>query len=160
MSLTALAAVSIGLHIASQHVPEYEYHEQKNVGMYVQADRVLVGAYRNSLGRDSIYAAYAHPLGHGFELLAGAASGYMKKCHSVYTTETTVEKMGSTLITTVSTTGMEFCSGHGRGYLVPVAGLTYTAPFKVLGASPRVWAVPGTKDSASVVHLSLQWSLK
>jgi hypothetical protein len=120
--------VIVGLHIASAHVPAKEHHENVNPGGYVQVERVVGGVYRNSIGRTTVYGAYAHPLGGGFDLLAGVGSGYQRKDDG---------------------------SGFSRGALTPVVGATYTAP-RVFGAAPRIWLIPGSAKSSTVFHLSLQ----
>src|SRR5688572_28181660 len=84
-AMDSRADVSVGLHLASVHAPSRPEHRNDNLGLYVQADRLLVGGYRNSIGRRTFYAAYSHPLGYGFEAFAGVASGYSRKCERVTT---------------------------------------------------------------------------
>lgn len=158
-SFDAGAQTSVGLHLVSQHFPERDHHNQDNFGLYVQHKRWLIGGYRNSLNRDTYYAAYAQPLGYGFDLVAGVGSGYRRKCetHSV-TTYSQVTHKGETF-TVKSTERVESCRGFSKGSLAPVAGLTYTAP-AFFGASPRIWVVPGIKGASStVIHLSASWAL-
>ncbi len=160
----AASAQTIGLHTVSIHAPDHG-ERNDNWGAYVQHKRLIVGGYRNSLNRDTGYVGYVHPLGHGFDVMAGLASGYSRKCES-YTVQTG-EKLHATkhngeyskTVTPVYET-RERCSGFGRGALVPVAAISYSAPFSVLGATPKLTLVPGMGNkSSTVLHLSLQFSL-
>lgn len=150
-----IASLVIGAHIASVHAPQRDYHENVNVGLYVQADQVIVGGYRNSIGRRTFYAAYAQPLGYGFDAFAGLASGYQRQCERV----TTVHVRQTETDPIVEYHHNEVCSGFSRGYLTPAAGLTYTSPVKVFGATPRAFFIPGSRKSSTVLHGTLQWEL-
>lgn len=63
----------LGLHLATAHVrPGLE---GVNPGAYVQCDAVRVGAYRNSIGRNTVYAGGVVEVGP-WNVLIGAATGY------------------------------------------------------------------------------------
>lgn len=69
------AAETIGVHIGSQHYPQKQY-DNFNPGAYVRFDNgATFGAYHNSYGRTSAYAAYTHEWGY-FALTGGAITGY------------------------------------------------------------------------------------
>lgn len=55
--MIAELAVTIGLHLHSTHFGS-EGVNNNNLGVYVVADQWVVGAYRNSLHRNSVYAGY------------------------------------------------------------------------------------------------------
>jgi hypothetical protein len=122
--------VSIGLHLGSVHLPQ-ESQNNVNPGIYMKDDALIAGYYRNSWKRDSFYAAYSYPLGAGFELMAGGATGYQKTADG---------------------------RGFSRYKVTPLVGLTYAPPIKVMGLQPRFWMVPPTKDSSAVIHLSFEVS--
>lgn len=54
--------VAIGMHIASAHIDTYPNApemQNANPGLYVEfKNHVVLGVYRNSLGKDSAYVAY------------------------------------------------------------------------------------------------------
>ena len=163
LAFAASAQTTMGLHTFSVHAPDGNENND-NFGAYVQHKRLIVGGYRNSLNRDTGYVGYVHPLGHGFDAMIGVASGYSRKCES-YTIQTgekltiTKHKGEYSKTTTPVYETRERCSGFGRGYFVPAAALGYTAPFSVLGATPKLTLVPGFKHNGSVLHLSFQVAL-
>lgn len=165
LAFAASAQTTMGLHTVSIHAPNGSENND-NWGAYVQHKRLIVGGYRNSLNRDTGYVGYVHPLGHGFDVMAGLASGYTRQCQS-YTVQTgekltiTKHKGEYSKTTTPVYETRERCSGFGRGALVPAAALGYTAPFSVLGATPKLTLVPGMGNkSSTVAHLSFQWGIK
>lgn len=161
------AETSMGVHLASVHVPARDYHNNRNVGLYFKGDNWQAGMYRNSIDRITAYAAYVHPVG-GFDLMIGVASGYQTKCTK--TTEVVTPKKvvferfsnGDTSTATYpeQTKTTEDCKGFSRGALAPMAGVSYLAPFRVLGAAPRMFVAPGIGKSSTVAHISLEWNLK
>lgn len=155
MSILAIASVTVGMHIASQHVPEYPHHEQVNPGLYVRMDRMQLGAYRNSYGRATVYAGYAAPLGP-VELMVGVASGYTRRCTTQSNTYTTKVKTENGYVAVSDTVVTENCMGFGRGALVPLAALSYVVPVEVGGFKPRMWFLPGVKGHSSVFSLSVE----
>lgn len=133
----ARAETSMGVHLASVHVPARDYHNNRNVGLYFKGANWQSGVYRNSIDRTTAYAAYVHPV-VAFDLMLGVASGYARRC-----TKTT-----------------EDCKGFSRGAMAPMAGVSYLAPYRVLGAAPRLFIAPGIGKSSTVAHISFEWSLK
>jgi hypothetical protein len=150
-----IASLLLGAHIASVHVPAQPEHNNSNTGFYAQGEQWIAGGYKNSIGRTTLYAAYRHELGYGFDVFAGVASGYTRRCKTVTTKhirETETDPV-------IEYHHDQVCSGHARGYLAPAAGLSYTSPVKAFGATPRVFVIPGSQKSSTVIHGSLQWEL-
>jgi hypothetical protein len=138
MSLTAMAAVTVGLHIGSAHMPDNWWHENLNPGVYVRFDQWQAGVYRNTYRRTTAYLGYVQPLGP-VDLMVGVASGYQRKCTAwVYGGESGIS-----------------CQGFSRGFIGPAAALSYQLPIDVLGARPRLWFMPSRGTSA--IHLSLEF---
>jgi len=72
------AAGTIGLHLGSQHFPAKKYNN-RNPGLYYRTDEGwTVGAYRNSLRRDSVYAGYTWKYGQ-LDVTTAAVTGYFHK---------------------------------------------------------------------------------
>lgn len=67
------AALVLGLHLATAHVRTDL--QDFNPGAYLQCDHLQAGAYRNSIGRPTVYAGYVLQAGP-WQVLAGAATGY------------------------------------------------------------------------------------
>ena len=74
LAFAAAAQTKIGVHTVSIHAPDHDENNE-NWGLYVQHKRVILGAYRNSIGNDTVYAGYVQPMGYGFDLMAGGATG-------------------------------------------------------------------------------------
>lgn len=71
-------AGTVGLHLASKHFPTRDFNNV-NPGVYWRADAGwMVGAYRNSLERTTVYAGYNWQW-RALALTAGAATGYAEK---------------------------------------------------------------------------------
>lgn len=164
-ALDCRADTSIGLHVASVHVPQRAHHNNDNTGLYFKGEHWQAGMYRNSIDRTTAYAAYVHPVG-GFDLMLGLASGYSKRCTT--TTTVTPKKVvhakydnGDTGTTTYPshTVTTEDCKGYARGAMAPMAGVSYLAPFRMLGAAPRLFLAPGFGTSSTVLHLSVEWRI-
>ena len=68
-------AGTIGLHLASAHMPERHFNNT-NPGLYYRSDEGwTAGAYRNSLRRTSDYAGYTWEWGR-LAVTGGAVTGY------------------------------------------------------------------------------------
>ena len=161
----------IGVHTLSAHVPQ---HDQNNAnwGLYARSSSQWeLGAYRNSIDRNSAYLAKGFDLAQGaygtLGLQVGAAYGYQEKCESTVTTvpgKKHVDRRddGSTLTTIepATTNTHTDCRGFSRGAVTPLAGLTYAAPFALLGVTPRIQFMPAMKNHSSVVHLNLETTWK
>jgi len=73
-------ALILGLHLATAHIdaPPDAHLQGRTVGVYARAESGLtLGAYRNSYGRPSTYAAWTWSTPGGMlSLTAGAVTGY------------------------------------------------------------------------------------
>lgn len=68
---------TLGIHLFSQHLPAANYNNV-NPGLYYRlAEGPVMGAYRNSVRRTSVYAGYTWQWGR-FDLTTGAVTGYAK----------------------------------------------------------------------------------
>lgn len=152
-----IEALVFGLHLHSVHIPNKDYHNNSNLGAYVRMENVTLGGYRNSYGRATYYAGYSHPLGAGFEVMAGAATGYQRKCKTEESRSVQTRQDGKYTVTTTDVTTTTDCNGFGRGKLAPLVGITYSPGILVAGMRPRLWLAPGVKGSSTVIHLSAEF---
>lgn len=146
-------AGTIGIHTLSAHIPQ-ENQVNENWGAYYRFDTgTELGAYRNSVGRTAAYILQQFKLAEGsagrVDFQIGLASGYKKECHTEVTYPTQAHRVET-----------EYCKGFSRGALTPLAGLAWTAPIEILGATPRIQFAPAIKGHASVVHLSVEYRFK
>ena len=71
-------ASTIGLHLASHHIPAKNYNNS-NPGIYYRtSEGWTVGDYRNSLRRNSFYAGYTWKFG-ALDVTTAAVTGYFHK---------------------------------------------------------------------------------
>lgn len=77
MFITA-ASIAIGVHFGTYHFDRTKGYNEVNLGAYVRADEYQVGAYRNSLDRNTVYVTRAFRVPHTerFEVNVGLATGY------------------------------------------------------------------------------------
>lgn len=69
-------AGTIGFHVGSHHMPEKNYNNF-NPGMYYRTDEGwTVGAYRNSLSKNSVYAGYTWKFFGFLEVTTAGVTGY------------------------------------------------------------------------------------
>jgi hypothetical protein len=129
--VAAQAQTTVGLHLVSHHFPERPGQRNFNPGVYVRtADGWTAGYYRNTLGRNSVYAGYT--LEHSFTsylsvgVTAGAVTGYRL---------------------------------NDDGYGVAKSALTPMLAPSVKVGPARLSFIPGIGVSASVVHLSVEATL-
>lgn len=136
--IASIAAITLGVHLASLHVPRGDFQEF-NPGVYVVADTYVAGAYRNSLDRPSVYIGKVFT--HGpFSLTVGAISGYQRK-----------EYRAPVCPNGNSGLGANPCyAGSNRG----AVGLML-APSVLLFDHVRITYMPGIHTS-SAFHLSLE----
>lgn len=127
------APITVGVHLASQHLPAKAGQNNVNPGLYVRTDAWMVGGYHNTYRETTVYAARTLTTWRGFEVVGGVAYGYQR--HGVG--------------------GREY--GASRGAFTPMAGLTYAPQVRVFGAQPRIWILPPTPKNSGVVHLSLEF---
>lgn len=157
----ARSEVVVGVHVGSQHFPNKEYHSNVNPGIYVRSGQWQAGYFRNSYKRDAFYAGYVQPIGR-VDLMVGLSTGYQRVC------TTYQAKVGERWEVEQTDAGVvkqkvgvfedrQSCQGFGRHSVTPLAALSYAAPFKVLGATPRLYFMPGMARASSVLHFSLEY---
>ena len=136
MSLLAfLTPVAIGLHLHSAHIPERDYQNNGNTGLYLAGEKWQAGVYENTIERTTVYAAYKHRA-FGLDWMLGAATGYQIR-----------HRNGEV-------------SGWSRSYVTPMAGVSYLAPVSVLGLSPRIFFAPAFGKHSNVLHFSVEHKFK
>jgi len=150
----AATALAIGLHVQSMHMPSKPEHNDRNVGVYLKGESWQVGAYRNTLRRNTLYASYVHHA-YGLDWHVGLASGYQKKCQEDRALRTQRVVIDGQEYVAQWTEYWQTCHGWSRGAVAPVGGVSYLFP-EVLGAKPRLFFAPGLKGSSSVLHLSIE----
>ncbi len=126
-------ATTFGLHLRSVHVPAKAENETNNAnyGLYVRTESgLVVGAYRNTHRRNSLYVGQSFNLYGPFDAVLGGITGYQAKDGA----------------------------GYSRGAVSILAAMSYSPQFKVLNATPRITLVPGHLVKArTVIHLSTEW---
>ena len=131
MSLSAIAAVTIGMHIHSLHIPERDYQNNVNPGLYIRVNDWQVGAYHNTNERTSAYIGKAYHFGE-IDVMPALMYGYQKR------------KVGKEV------------SGFSRGAITPVLAISYALP-KVGGLTPRLTVMPPAPKHSTVLHLSVEY---
>jgi hypothetical protein len=71
-----LCCIALGMHIGTVHLNRNRDYNERNLGLYVRAERWQWGGYHNSHRKFSAYSTYAIPLTQRIEAHAGIASGY------------------------------------------------------------------------------------
>jgi len=136
------AQTTVGVHLASSHVPAQDYQNSFNPGIYVCAENgVIAGVFRNSLGRTSAYAGFVVDAGP-YALMVGLATGYQKRAVAM-----PCNNAGSA--------GCWQVVGSTNARLVPMVAPSVRLP-EVAGVTPRISYVPGLGINASAVHLSVE----
>ena len=154
----ALAALTLGVHLASVHIPARAHHHNTNPGLYLRVDSgplpgITAGAYRNSLGRASLYAGHTSTWrlgGQAVELTLGAVSGYRRQCTS-YTVHRFAAD-GSTIVRSTEST----CQGATGAALAPFIAPSVALPVQLLGITPRVTLHGAARGSSTAIHLSAE----
>ena len=151
-----LAGITIGVHLASVHVPAGNY-SGVNPGLYVRLDQGLVaGGYRNSFGRASFYGGYNFTRGP-FSLTLGAVTGYERSSEITTTCWTASPVLARNRDDVGQTRGQCVTDVRRRPMLVaPLIAPSVTLP--VLGGiAPRITVLPKlVAHSATTVHFSLE----
>ena len=75
--ISAIAACTVGLHLATYHFDRKADFNETNLGGYVVCDQWVAGAYRNSERGDSAYAGYTYTLGP-VDVVVGVVTGYAR----------------------------------------------------------------------------------
>jgi hypothetical protein len=146
--LDLLAGVVIGAHIASVHIPNDDYLNNVNPGVYVRlANGATLGTYRNSLARQSVYAGWTFErtvLGVPAAITVGAITGYQLKDGPCVGKEAAIY--------THCTYGN---TKHPVGLLLAPSVRLPT----ILGVMPRITVLPKIAAKGhTVVHLSIEHS--
>ena len=145
--LDLIAGLTIGLHMASVHVPALDTQNNTNPGLYAMTESGwVVGAYRNTLSRTSVYGG--HVFTHGpFSLTVGVVSGYQERTEVVD-------------CAAIGRPDMQQCwhrVGFSRGALTLLASPSVRLP-QVFGVTPRISYIPkvGGPARSHAFHLSLE----
>lgn len=164
LALTEWAtAQTVGVHLVSHHAPKRDFQRNDNPGLYFRsAEGWTVGAYRNTIGRTSVYAGRAFAVGP-LDIGLGVVGGYQRKCHETTWNQVDTqswEHHGRTYSRTTTTPMVRTeCLGVSRGYLSPMVSPSIALP-AVLGATPRLHYMPGLSGTSNVIHLSVEWSMQ
>lgn len=146
-------AQTVGLHVASVHVPSRDGYNNANVGAFYRHDNgLMAGVYHNSLGRTSVYGAYQFPVGP-IDIAVGMVSGYKQECWKERHSSTELFKGG--VVVTKSWSEWK-CKGTGRHEWMPMVVPSYRFG-EVLGVHPRLSVVLGERTTA--LHLSIERDL-
>jgi hypothetical protein len=89
----AAPAATLGLHLASVHLPQRSFNNF-NPGVYYRSDDGwTAGAYYNSLERPSVYGGYTWQRG-AFGVTAGVATGYDRAVQPILVPSLVVATVG------------------------------------------------------------------
>lgn len=141
----------IGLHLLSNHLPAKPYQNNHNLGLYVESRNGWTGGfYRNTLDRTSVYFGKTLRHSSGLGLTLGAVSGYKKVTSPIPCPEMNRRYEKHAPSNHICTETL----GHTRNHWSLMAAPSYT------WGPARVWFIPAVGNSSSVLHLSLEYSLK
>ena len=130
-ALPCLAQSTVGVDIASIHLPARSWDNDFNPGAYIKlANGITAGGYYNSLRRPSFYVGYTADW-KMFSLTAGVITGYQRRDDR----------------------------GFSNGYLTPMLAPSVRLPFEIFSITPRISYIPGLAGSSNVFHLSLEKTL-
>lgn len=137
--------VVVGLHLGSVHVPHRIDQRNVNPGAYVRfGNGLTLGAYRNTLGRESVYAGYTFNVIGRIDLTLGAVTGYERKVVARYYKPVCADgNPGPCTLT--------------KGFTRHRVGLLVAPSIRlpgVAGFTPRLSALAG--DDAVAIHLSVE----
>ena len=140
-------SLTIGLHVASVHIPSISGYNDFNPGLYLRESSygATAGFYRNSFSRPSYYVGWTGTL-KPFSIMLGAVTGYEKR-----------KVMGGGGGITCLPDALPNTCWHyeGNGHAVE----PMIAPSVLIGPA-RIWFIPKLIASmdASVIHLSVEHS--
>jgi hypothetical protein len=133
---------TLGAHVASAHSDMDPWTRNDNPGLYIRhASGVQVGAYRNSLGRNTVYGALSYAVGP-IDVSAGVASGYQRQWQTWDTAD-----------------GRRFAQfvGSSNAALTPFATLSTAFNVPGLPVAPRLtWMPKIGAIPQHVLHLSIE----
>jgi hypothetical protein len=149
--LSILAGLTIGLHMATVHIPHKDYQNDINPGLYVSHNEtgLTVGTYHNTLRRTSVYITKSintgTVLGQQTSVVVGGITGYKR----IESTELRHDANCDPYIYT----NVEGVSKHS---VSPFIALSTTLP-TVQGITPRITLVPPASNAGSTaIHLSME----
>jgi hypothetical protein len=138
-----LTGLTIGVHLASVHVPSEPWQQNFNPGVYAMTDDGwTAGVYRNTIDRTSVYAGKAFTYGP-FSLVVGVVSGYQHETWHGTKCPNGSYGMG----------GAQCYLGYTKHALGPMI-----APSVLVFDHVRLTYLPGIHTS-SVFHLSIETKL-
>jgi len=78
LSLCSAAAITVGMHIGSYHTFKNSEFNNVNPGVYVAYNSYVVGTYKNSLDKQTVYAGKVFDITENcrYDVMLGAATGY------------------------------------------------------------------------------------
>jgi hypothetical protein len=167
--ISFLTGLTIGLHMATLHIPMRENQANFNPGIYVESTQTgaTFGLYRNTLRRTSFY------LGETFDVFRvvnaqvsmtlGGITGYRRH-------DTSCVELGPGYYlppgAPVDVAHMYYMSspsrycveeGASKTYVAPLVTLSVKLPEVVKGVTPRITMLPQMRaGGSSAVHLSLE----
>jgi hypothetical protein len=149
--LSILAGLTIGLHMATVHIPHRDYQNNYNPGVYVSHNEtgLTVGTYHNTLRRTSVYVSKSFDtgtlLGQQTSIQLGGVTGYKRVEWD--------EKRYDTNHRPYMYTMMEGCSKYN---IAPLIAFSSTLP-EVQGITPRITLVPPVQHTGSLaIHFSME----
>lgn len=145
-----LAALTLGVHLASVHVPARDGQQNVNPGIYLRTeDGLTAGLYRNTLSRTSAYLGLTADAGP-FSLTAGLISGYQTKRRGATCAEAKV-----TVRRDIGQCWID--EGYSRGAVTPFLAPSVRLPLADQWAG-RLTYLPSIGDTnrSSAVHFSIE----
>ncbi len=156
--LDIFAGAVLGVHLFSAHVPAQDGQNNDNWGAYVSlADGVTLGAYRNTINRQSVHLGYAWKSGP-FAVELGVVSGYQRKMYGGYW------RIGGAQRAPAGHSDYyepSYQWGYSAGAIVPMISPSILLPVEIVpNVRPRISFIPGFGHGTSnVIHLSLELAL-
>lgn len=147
-----VSAQTVGLHLASVHVPAREGQRNFNPGIYIRFDNgVTAGTYANTLGKQTVYAGWTYEFDY-VSVTLGVATGYQR------TVTTTPQSCSADQMYAGLTSCWSEHKSHGvKTLLTPMLAPSVRLP-AVFGVTPRISFMPGLAGSSNVFHLSVEHS--
>jgi len=147
-AMSILEGVVLGIHLVSAHLPALNEQNNLNLGVSVRTESgLVVGVYKNTLGRTSVYAVKRLNLIGPLDIDLGLATGYQKKTEYFDCSQQTTNPDWTTCWRT---------PGVSNGYFIPVVSPSIRFS-EVAGVVPRIHFVPSIfSGKSSVFHLSIE----
>lgn len=149
--LSILAGLTIGMHMATVHIPHRDYQNDINPGMYVQHTEtgLTVGAYHNTLRRTSVYVTKSFNTGKLFgmqtNVMLGGITGYKR-----------IESYNLQDDSTGHPVWVTFEEGVSKHSVAPMLAASIELP-SMQGVTPRITLVPPSSNAGSTaLHFSME----